>query len=309
MRHIWLMGLTALVVAGCGQVGSDAEGISGDAVASAPTQAEISAAIRERFPAWYEPTEPFHMIGNIYYVGSVGLAVYLITDDAGHVLIDGGLPETAPLVLDNIRTLGFDPADVKTLLNTHAHFDHSGGLAALKAATGAELWASEGDQSALEGGFYLGSEDRAELNAPPVKVDRDVYDGTLVIFGDTALQANLTPGHSRGCTSWKLNVQVGERTLNVLIFCSATVAANRLAGPPQYEGIVEDYRATFAEASGWRPDVFLSNHPEFFNMAEKRTRLEAGEALAFVDWKGFPAMIERLERDFEAALADVETPE
>ena len=157
------------------------------------------------------------------------------------------MPEGAPLIEANIAKLGFKLSDVKILLNSHAHFDHSGGLAQLKQDTGATLYAMEGDVSALEGGFYLGSEDVRSMNAPPVKVDRVLKDGDTVKLGDFTLTAHLTPGHSRGCTSWGATLRRRGKAYEALVFCSATVAANRITPPLQYEGIVEDYRKTFAK--------------------------------------------------------------
>jgi metallo-beta-lactamase class B len=250
-------------------------------------------------PAWLEPIEPFRVIGPIHYVGSRGLGAYFIPTPRGHVLIDGGLPANAPMIAASIRALGYRPEEVAILLNTHAHFDHSGGLAELKRITGAELLASEGDRSALEGGFYLGSESEHRLDAPPVAVHRTIRDGEVVALGDLRLTARITPGHTRGCTSWTTTVREGDRDLDVLLFCSASVALNRLAGPPQYEGIVADYRSTFATTRSWRPDVLLGNHEEFFGMMEKRARLLAGDRLAFVDQEAFPSLIAGMEADFE----------
>lgn len=251
-------------------------------------------------PDWVEPIAPFRIAGEVYYVGTRGLASYLIATEEGHFLIDGGLPENASLIAGNIRSLGYDVRDVRYLLNSHAHFDHSGGLAALKKATGAMMIASEGDRWALENGLTPGSETDPDFAAPPVKVDRTIGDGESLTLGGVTLTAHLTPGHTKGCTSWTMNAGGKE----ILFFCSATVAANRLAGPPQYDGIVEDYRLTFAKTKDWRPDIFLANHPFFFSMEEKRARQIAGDAEAFVDREGFPAMMTTLEAAFEKALAE-----
>ena len=259
--------------------------------------------IHTNFPEWYEETEPFHMIGGIHYVGSLGLAAYLLPSDDGHILIDGGLPETAPMIIRNIEKLGYKPEDVKILLNTHAHSDHAGGLAELKEKTGATIIASLGDRSALEGGFYLGYEDRGELDWPPVKVDQLIEDGEQVKLGNWTLTANITPGHTRGCTSWTLSVEEAGKEYDALIFCSATVALNSLV-PEQYPGIVDDYRATFTRTKNWAPDIFLSNHSDFFNMKAKREKLENGDTLAFIESGEFNTLIERLERDFEEALKE-----
>jgi len=257
-------------------------------------------------PQWAQPVAPFRVIGPIYYVGSAELASFLIRTNDGLILLDGGLPDNAPMIARNIATLGFDLRRVRLLLNSHAHFDHSGGLAALKAASGAELLAMEGDRSALESGVYLGDEDNPRFGAPPVKVDRTIADGAIVRLGEVSMRAHLTPGHTRGCTSWAMRVREGAAEYEVLFFCSATVAANRLA-PEQYPGIVADYRRTFEITKDWRPDVFLGAHATFFDMERKRQNLLAGDPIAFVDPDTFPALRARLAVDFEQRLAAQQT--
>lgn len=263
----------------------------------------------ENVPSWVAPVEPFQVIGNVYYVGTEGLSSFLITSDEGHVLIDGTLPQNVPQIIDNIDALGFDINDVEILLNSHAHFDHSGGLRDLKARSEGKLIASEGDRSALEGGFYFGDEFTERKFAPKVVVDETVEDGDVVKLGDIQLTAHLTPGHSRGCTSWTMpvtdNVTHKGQTYEALFFCSATVAGNRLI-PAQYEGIVEDYKTTFEKTRDWHPDIFLSNHPSFFNMKDKREKQKSGDVRAFIDRGGFPTMMKRLEADFTEKLSKAE---
>lgn len=254
----------------------------------------------EANPAWAEPFAPFRIADRVYYVGTRGLSSFLITTDEGHYLIDGGLPENANAIARNIEALGFKPGDVEYLLNSHAHFDHSGGLAALKALTGATMVASDGDKGALETGLVPGSEDDRRYAAPPVEVDRVISDGEALILGDVSLTARITPGHTRGCTSWTMTAAGHD----ILFFCSATVAANRLANPPQYDGIVADYHATFDRTRDWRPDIFLANHPEFFDMERRRARQIAGEEDAFVDAGAFQTLIEKLEAVFKKALIE-----
>lgn len=273
----------------------------------------------EQQPHWAAPAEPFNIIGNLYYVGTEGLSVYLITGPNGHALIDGGLAGGEQTIIDNIAALGFDIEDVKYLFNTHAHFDHAGGLAALKGASGAELWASAGDVSALEGGFYLGSEDVADYLLPPVTVDhiidvrKEGESGEVFSFsengaGKPLLLTALTPGHSRGCTSFRLFIDDENEHLEVLIFCSASVAANRLVasdqGPAQYDGIVDAYQQTFETTVDWTPDIFLSNHADVFDLKDKRLRQIAGDRRAFVDRGAFQKYIVEQKNAFEAALAE-----
>jgi metallo-beta-lactamase class B len=255
---------------------------------------------------WNTPTEPFHIIDNVYYVGTEGLGAYLFRTDAGLILLDGATPEGAPIIEANIAKLGFKVSDVKILLNSHAHFDHSGGLAQLRKDTGAQMAAMEGDISALEGGFYLGSENNKAMGAPPVKVDRVLKDGDKVTLGGFTLTANLTPGHSRGCTSWGWTAKDAGKPYDALVFCSATVAANRITPPLQYPGIVEDYRKTFAKAKSMKVDIPLAPHPEFFGLLQKSAKAKAEPKAAnpFVDSAAFQPYIARLEADFERTLKE-----
>ncbi len=255
---------------------------------------------------WNKPTEPFHIAGNLYYVGTEGLASYLVVTREGNILIDGALPDSVPIIEANIAKLGFRLSDIKIILNSHAHFDHSGGLAQLKKDTGARLMAMEEDVSALEGGFYLGSESVKAMNAPPVKVDATLKDGATVKLGGTTLTANLTPGHTRGCTSWGMTLTEGARSYEALIFCSATVAANRITPPEQYEGIVADYRKTFVKAKAMKVDIPLAPHPEFFSELQKRDKAKADPKAPnpFVAPGEFAPFIAKAEADFETTLKE-----
>ncbi|HEX5005916.1 MAG TPA: subclass B3 metallo-beta-lactamase [Hyphomonadaceae bacterium] len=255
---------------------------------------------------WNKPTEPFPIIDNVYYVGTEGLGAYLFKTDAGLILLDGATPEGAPIIETNMAKLGFKISDVKILLNSHAHFDHSGGLAQLKKDSGAQLAAMEGDISALEGGFYLGSEGNKAMGAPPVKVDRRLKDGDKVTLGGFTLTANLTPGHTRGCTSWGWTAKDGGKAYDALVFCSATVAANRITPPLQYPGIIEDYRKTFVEAKAMKVDIPLAPHPEFFGLMQKsaKAKVDPKGPNPFVDSAAFQPYIARLEADFERTLKE-----
>ncbi|MEP3225480.1 MAG: subclass B3 metallo-beta-lactamase [Parasphingorhabdus sp.] len=312
-----LAGLTLLTFSACtatsDNLNSAAQGGDVETASAARTLAENKVSTdalakwRSGNPSWYAPVPPFQLIGDkgagVYYVGTKSLGMFFIPTSQGHIVIDGGMPDQGTMVADAIVQLGYDPKDIKILLNSHAHLDHSGGLAALKAMSGAQLVASEGDRSALEGGFYLGSEEDVYLFAPPVKVDRIIDDRETVTLGDVTLTAHLHPGHTRGCTSWMMTAEQSGQSYELLFFCSATVAANRLIDPPQYENIVDDYRLTFAKARKLKPDVFLANHPGFFGLSKKRQMQKAGNPLAFVDDQHFGRFIVRSEQAFEAALA------
>ena len=277
-----------------------AAGLAATAIAmSAPATAQVR-------PSWNKATEPFHVIDNVWYVGTEGLSAFLFTTPEGHILLDGATPQGAPIIEANIAKLGFKLSDVKILLNSHAHFDHSGGLAQLKKDTGAPLYAMEGDVSALEGGFYLGSEAIHAMDAPPVKVDRKLKDGDTVTLGGFTLTAHLTPGHSRGCTSWGATLHDDGKPYEALVFCSATVAANRITPPEQYEGIVADYRSTFAKTKTMTVDIPLAPHPEFFSLIEKgaKAKADAKAPNPFIDPDAFAPFMADLETAFETTLKE-----
>jgi metallo-beta-lactamase class B len=260
-----------------------------------PLFAQKDNATRE---AWNQPVAPFQIIGNIYYVGAEGVASYLITTPRGHILLDGGLPETAPWIEKNIATLGFKVTDIKFLLNSHAHYDHCGGLAELKKASGAKMIASQADGEILEHGDPA---QRPSMRFPLMKVDRFIHDGETVDLGGTRLTAVLTPGHTPGCTTWTMPVTDAGKRLNVVFFCSTSVV-EQLHGNKEYPGIVGDYRRSFERLKTLPCDVFLGPHPSFFNMDEKRARMKPGDPNPFIDPAEFHNYVLESEQAFEVEL-------
>ncbi|NPV23429.1 subclass B3 metallo-beta-lactamase [Bradyrhizobium aeschynomenes] len=272
-------------------------------VAGSAAAQSLPDLMKQMIAAWNKPTEPFRVIDNIYYVGTNGLASYLIATPQGHILIDTVMPESTAQIESSIGKLGFKVADIKYIINTHAHIDHTGGLAQIKQETGAQMVAGAKDVPLLEGGFYPGREEEKHLNFPPVKVDRAVREGDTVVLGGVTLTAHETPGHSPGCTSWTTDVKDGEAMRSVIFFCSATVALNRLVGRPTYPGIVDDYKKTYAWAKTVHPDIMLAPHPEMYGMADKRAKIAAGEPSPFVRPGEFNAYLDRLETQFNEGLA------
>jgi len=268
------------------------------AAAPATPQATDWAPIRA---AWNQPTAPFRIAGNIYYVGTAGISAYLITDPKGHVLIDGALAESVPQIVANIRTLGFRVEDVRILLINHAHFDHADGLAELKRISGARLLASAADKPDLERGSTGGRSDLAGF--APVRVDQVIGEEAHVRVGAIDLVTHLTPGHTKGCTSWTTTVREGGKPLRVLFACSLSVAGQDLTGGKAYPNAAADYRRTFAALRRMRADVFLNFHPGAFGMDAKRAKLAAGDPLAFVDLGELARRTDAAEKDFAAELA------
>jgi len=295
--------LIAALAGACALAACAATPVQDAAPAPAAPAAGAFAAQRA---AWNAPFAPFTVIGNIHYVGAAGVSAFLITTPQGHILLDGGLPETADPILANIAALGFNARDVRILLNSHAHFDHSGGLAALKAATGARFYASEADREELESG-HIAYGPSSLVDTAPIHVDHVLADGETITLGPVRLTAFITPGHTQGCTSFTMPVTGADGTQHTAFFhCSSSVGGQSVA-PEAYPGMVADYRATFARVRGMRADVFLSNHPEFFDMAAKRQRQIAGDANAFVDDAALQTFNSRMEAAFEAELAQQQT--
>jgi metallo-beta-lactamase class B len=255
---------------------------------------------------WTRPIEPFRIAGPLYYVGTADLASYLLATPAGHVLIDVPLDENASLVLANIRKLGFDPSDVKIQLASHAHFDHVGGIATALRTTGAQLAVSEHDAKLLgdggKGDFLLGD----TASYPPAKADRILRHGERVRLGGVTLTAHLTPGHTRGCTTWSATLEDGGETLEMVSVCSLSVLQGyRLAGAdPSYPGIARDYCTSVETLRSLRPDLFLGAHGSFFGLLDKVERLRAGDRRAFVDPGGYRRWVERAAERIEATLRE-----
>lgn len=250
---------------------------------------------------WNQPVAPFRILGNVHYVGTACIAAYLITSPQGHILIDGGMPESAPLIAANIEKLGFRLSDVKLLLINHAHWDHAGGLAELKRRTGARLLASAAEVQALE----LGRSDYRpdiSITAPPVKVDGVLADGQEIRLGSNTLVAHLTPGHTKGCTSFTLEVPSGGDSLTILFACSLTVADQPLTPGHGYDAAPADFRATFAKLGAMQADVYLSYHPSQFDFDAKRAKLLAGNPEAFVDPGELHRRIAEARATFEAEI-------
>jgi metallo-beta-lactamase class B len=267
------------------------------------------AAVNRMFNAWKAPVPPRHLVGNIYYVGAIGVSSYLITTAEGHILLDTGFADTVPIILHGVEQLGFKPADIKFILSSHAHIDHVGGHALLhQAVPDAQVVASAGDARVLESG---GADDfipfpRETIRYEPVKVDRIVADGDTITLGGVVLTAHLTPGHTRGATTWTMQVaETGMRPWNVVFFSSASInAGTRLRHNPLYPEIADDLAASIARLRRLPCDIFFAPHGGQFAMADKFARLDRGEgAAALVDPVGWQKLLDGVEQAYRAQLA------
>ena len=255
---------------------------------------------------WTKPFPPFRMVGNIYWVGSYDLATYLITTPAGHILINTGVGDTAKQIKASVEQLGFKLSDTKILTSTHGHFDHVAGMGELKRMTGARLVVSEADKELLESGgkadFRFGDTPGARFD--PVSVDRTLKDGETISLGGTVLTAHHHPGHTKGATSFTLNVRDGAKTYRVIIANMGTINPGvRVSGMPSYPGITKDYARTFIAQKDMKIDVWLSSHAAQFRMHEKYKPGDAYNPERFVDPAGFSAAVRRLEETYLEQLA------
>lgn len=256
----------------------------------------LASAATPNPPAWTRPIRPFHLVGPIWYVGTEGLAAYLIRTRDGAILLDATMAENVPAIERNIRTLGLPLRQVRLLLVSHAHFDHAAGDAALVRDSGAHVVAGEGDVAALESGIPPGETNYGVIRFPAVKVSRAVRHGERVTLGGVTLRAVATPGHTPGCTSWTTRVIERGRSLTVIFPCSVSMAGNRLIGNRRYPTIVADLRASIARLAREPADVVLPFHPE---QADVRARAAGHRLVA-------PALLATLMRaaseDFEREL-------
>ena len=255
-------------------------------------------------PDWVAPVKPFPIAGNIYYVGTKGLAAYLIVSQRGAILLDGTLARNAALVERNIQSLGIPLRQVRILISDHAHDDHVGALAQIKRDTGARLLASAGDRWALEHGRPRGDTNYGIRRFPPVHVDAVIGDGETIRLGEITLTALLTPGHTPGCTSWSTTIDDGGAPRRVLFLCSITVAGNKLVGNRAYPGIVQDFRATFEKLEATQADIVLTSHPDMADVLEREARRVGGKADAFVDPAAFRELVDESRTAFEQALVE-----
>jgi metallo-beta-lactamase class B len=254
---------------------------------------------------WIKPVPPFKILGNIYWVGTYDLSTYLITTPQGNILINTGLPETVPLIKAGVEQLGFKLADTKILLATHGHFDHVAGLSELQKMTGAKIIMSEQDAELLESGgktdFRFG--DSQEARFAPVKVDQKLKNGDKVSLGGTVLTAHHHPGHTKGATSFTLDVREGGKTYRVGIVNMGSINPGvKVSGMPKYPGITQDYARTFHDQKEMKIDVWLASHAAQFRLHEKYQPGDPYNPERFVDPQGFRAAVERLEKAYQDQL-------
>jgi len=238
-------------------------------------------------PDWHAQFPAFKIAGNLYYVGTADLAVYLIHTPRGNILINSDFKQDLPVIKKSIEQLGFKYSDTEIILISHAHGDHDEGTGVIKQETGAKLMVMDADVAA---------EQSTASGRPGAHVDRVLHDGDTVALGGSKLVAHLTPGHTPGCTTWTMQVQDGARKLNVVIIGSPNVNPGYiLVGNKNYPQIADDYVKTFAVLKSLPCDIFLGAHGGYFGMKAKYEKMKAGAKDAFIDPDGYKAFV--AERD------------
>ena len=257
-------------------------------------------ALGENPPNWTEPFPPHKIAGNLYYVGSKDLASFLIATPEGHILINSSLEESVPLIRASIEQLGFKFSDVKFLLISHAHSDHCAGSAEILKQTHAKYCVMDEDAAAVEDGGSLTTRLKASyMSFPPAKVDRRLKDGDKVELGGSTLTAHLTPGHTRGCTTWTMEVD----GLHAVIIGSPNVNPGYiLVGNEKYPSIATDYEKTFSVLKSLPVDLFLGAHGGYYGMIEKQAKLASAPSNPFIDPAGYAAYVADREKAFRNVL-------
>jgi metallo-beta-lactamase class B len=251
--------------------------------------------------SWSEPFPPHRIAGNLYYVGTRGLASFLIATPEGHILINSSLESSVPLIEASMTKLGFRFTDIKVLLVSHAHWDHNAGSALVKERTGAQCQVMEQDVAVTEDGgksdFFYGKSPQSRYR--PTKVDRVLHDGDQVKLGGSVLTAHLTAGHTKGCTTWSMKVKEGNRTYDVVIIGSPNVNAGfQLVNNVRYPGIADDFARTFATLKSLHCDIFLGAHGEYYGLESKFARLAGQGPGIFIDPDGYRSYVAAKEKAF-----------
>ncbi len=244
----------------------------------------LAATIASGAESWTEKQAPFRLYGNSYYVGSKGLSSVLITSDQGHVLIDGDVPESVPLIAASIKALGFRIEDVKYIVNSHTHFDHAGGIPGLQKLSGATVMASTWSAAALKhgGGASDDPQYSPDRQFEPVDKVQVIFDNAILKLGPIAMTAHYTPGHTPGGTTWSWQSCEGSRCLNLVYADSLNAISNegfRFSDPVNRKY----FEKSFTVFDKLRCDIIVSAHPEASGLWEKLAKREKGDANGLVD--------------------------
>jgi metallo-beta-lactamase class B len=255
---------------------------------------------------WSKDYPPFRVVGNIHYVGTYDLACYLITTSEGNILINTGLASSASTIKSNIETLGFKLADTKILLTTQAHYDHVGAMAEIKRQTGARLMVHENDPLVLADGgksdYAFGGE---QSTFEPVTADKLLRHGDVITLGKTKITLLHHPGHTKGSSSFLLDIAPEKWSYRVLIVNMPSIVVNKkFTDVTTYPAIASDYAYTFDALKKLEFDIWLSSHASQFGLHAKHKPGDPYDAQVFMDRKGFDDAVKGLQTVYEKKLAE-----
>ena len=253
---------------------------------------------------WSKSYPPFRIAGNLYYVGTYDLACYLITTSKGNILINTGLAVSDTQIMNNIKALGFQFADIKILLTTQAHFDHMGAMAAIKESTGAQLMIDEKDAAvSIDGGQSDYAFGGNTSTFKPVKPDRLLHDGDSIVMGNIKLVMLHHPGHTKGSCSFLFTVKDDKRSYKVLIANMPTIVTEkRFTDIATYPEIASDYAYTFHAMQNVSFDIWLAAHASQFSLHDKHKPGDAYNPRVFMDNAGYASALGQLEKTYNEKM-------
>ncbi len=255
--------------------------------------------------AWSQNYPATQIIGNLYDVGGYDLSSFLITSDAGHILINTGLEGSAAMIESNLKSLGLRMADIKILLTTQAHFDHTADLALIKEQTGARLLATDADKSFLEDGGLSDPLIGGIESFRPVTVDGVIADGDVIEVGDIRLSVLEHPGHTEGSASYAMTITESGNSYDLLVVNMAYINEGvNVAIKPTYHGIAEDFEKTFESQRELSPDIWVSSHKSAYGFHQKHTPGQAYDPRAFYDPAGYVEAVRLHEVTFVNKVYD-----
>lgn len=255
---------------------------------------------------WSQPTEPFRIAGNLYYVGTYDLASYLIVTDKGHILINTGLANSLPIIKNNIKALGFDYQSIKILLLTQAHFDHLGAMADIKRETGAKLYVNKNDANELISGgksdYELG---KYGVSFKPVKADHLLNDGDQIKLGSTTIKMLDHPGHTKGSCSFLYQTSDGDSHYKILIANFPSIITDRkFPEVKDYPNIVADYAKTFKAMQNIDFNLWVASHASQFNLHQKRKPGSVYNPKVFMHKAEYYTQLQKLKKIYLDKIKD-----
>jgi metallo-beta-lactamase class B len=264
---------------------------------------KLFVELATKYLHWDEPTDPIHIVGPLYFVGTRGLSSWLFVTSEGNILLNTGTPNSGPMIIESIRKLGFKPEEINIIINGHGHSDHAGAFAYMKKISGAQIAIMQEDVAIIEDGgksdFHYGK-DWQIMGQPPVNVDRVLRDNDTVRLGEVVLTAYHTPGHTKGATTW-VTTLVEDKKAYMVVFPDGGGfnPGYKVAQPESYPGIDQDYRNTLHFLESLHPDIWGGHHTEYFDLEGKRKRAATEGVKAWVDPEGYRRFIASKRRAFE----------